>query len=444
MLRRLTGRSDGARAQKGQKRLEEEEKKRKEEERKRVQEAKERELRQKEAERVEQEERKAREKNERERHEEDQRRRGAIMDVVESTAQVVDFAQGTMGLVDRLEAHPAGKALKNTVISNEPPPDRELNIQRLRTFKPQNDFAKMSLHDVPPVELSREFIEFPITDAMTRTQFEELKDYILISDVFFHYVPMDSFYSRSAPVIFQINDFRKVDNTCMRRYPLSNTGGYNILMSLDYCVAKKDLHHLSYSVSTSLNTFRKGASWGAVKVVLTLSHMDFPVKSNIQETMGVLHLADSDLQEYISDPRHSDGVITPQALNLLRGHYKRGEIENINLPRDDSMEVNTAKTVLGEDNGSVDVRDLMYEMKQKALTRAREGTHMDGHISKKSSMKKHKRVETVSSISDDDELKDPPEVEVGSQTVESHSDDTMEMPKRSDSPPRGVRAVNFG
>jgi len=376
--------------------------------------------------------------------EENERRRGAIMDVAESSAQVVDFSQGTMGLVDRLEAHPAGKMLKNTVISNEPPPDRELNIMRLRTFKPQNDFAKMTLHDVPPVELMSEFAEFPITQAMTDTQFNELKDYILVSDVFFHFIPMDSFYSKSSPVTFQINDFRKIDNTCMRRYPLSNTGGYNILMSLDYCVAKKDLHHLSYSVSTTLNTFRKGASWGAVKVVLTVSHMDFPVKSNIQETMGVLHLADSDLKEYISDPRHSDGYITPQALNLLRSHYKRGEIENINKPRDDKVEINTAQTVVGGGEQSTDVRDLMFNMRNAALEQERQRNAHSMPVKSALRSSGHRRVNTVD---DDDSMNGAnnlADVPVGYDPTDNESEETVEMPRRQDSPPRGVRGVSFG
>jgi hypothetical protein len=401
------------------------------------------------------------EKRERERmkgeKDEKERRRGAIMDVTESSAQVVDFSQGTMGLVDRLEAHPAGKMLKNTVISNEPPPDRELNIQRLRTFKPQNDFAKLSLHEIPPIELTEEFSEFPITSAMTSSQFNDLKNYVLVSDIFFHYIPLDSFYSRSAPVHFQVNDFRKVDNTCMRQYPLSHTGGYNVLMTLDYCVAKRDLHHLSYSVSTSLNSFRKGVIWGSVKVVLTLSHMDFPVKSNITETMGVLHLSDSDLREFISDPRHSDGVITPQALTLLRQHYKRGEIENINLPRDDKKEVNVAMTTIGGGDEHVDVRDLMSGMRGRALSGrpllsqieppSANSSSPDSTPRKKSSMKKNIMKRPMSPFSedanDDDGLANLQEIEFGEDNDGNSSSTIDSIPRRPDTPQKGVRAISF-
>jgi len=405
--------------------------------------------------------------------EEFMRRKGAIMNNTEMTSEKVDFSMGTMGLVDRLEAHPAGKLLKNVVISNEPPPDRELNIQRLRRYKPQNDFAKMTLSDVPLIELNSEFLEFPITDAMTSDQFSKLKNFVLVSDVFFHFIPMDSFFSVSSPVMFQINDFRKVDNTRMRDYPLTHSGGYNILMSLDYCVAKKDMHHLSLSVSTSLNSFRKGTIWGAIKVILTLSHMDFPVKSNIQETMGVLHLADSDLQEYISDPRSSDGVITPQALMLLRQHYKRGEIENINAPRDDKKEVNVAATVVGEDIGSVNARDLLSGMRQNYLEKERERVQIQNapapHAPLKSALSKGKRAmqqrgsdsseegtpsgaqhpsrrraryPPPPSVSDDG-LSNLPDIPVGMDPMESDDDGTIDLPRRPDTPKGRMSAVNF-
>jgi len=380
------------------------------------------------------------------------------MDMTEQGGEKIDFTMGRMCLVDKLEAHPAGKMLKNVVISNEPPPDRELNIHRLRRFKPQNDFSKLTLSEVPEFDLSEEFMEFSIVEAMTSSQFSQLKPYVLVSDVFIHYIPLDSFYSVSSPVIFRLNDFRKVDDTCMREYPLTHSGGYNILMTLDYCVAKKDLHHLSLSISTSLSSFRKGSSWGAAKVLLTISHMDFPVKANIQETMGVLHLADSDLNEFISDPRSSDGVITPHALTLLRGHYKRGEIENVNLPRDDKKEVNLAKTLIDEDIESVNVRDLMSDMREQALRRERERSMpkpseptktSSGGTSLKSAMKKTSSPPKPTSIEDDNELdmnslEDLEEVEVGESRSNNDSEEIFDLPRRPSTPPRNLRSVNFG
>jgi len=371
------------------------------------------------------------------------RRRGMVMDKTEQGGGKIDFTQGTMGLVDRLEAHRAGTLLKNVVISNEPPPDRELNVNRLRRFKPQNDFSKLTLGEVPAFNLTDEFMEFSIVDAMTSDQLSSLKDYVLVSDVFIHYVPLDSFYSISAPVLFQLNDFRKVDNTCMRQFPLTHSASYNILMTLDYCVSKRDLHHLSLSISTSLNSFRKGVSWGSAKVILTISHMDFPVKANIQETMGVLHLADSDLQEFVSDPRSSDGVITPQALSLLRGHYKRGEVENINLPRDDSKQVNTAKTIVDNYDPSVDARDIMSELRKTALMSARDE---DKPKPRKSSMKKTSRYRNESStvVNDDsDDLGNLEEINIGDSFSNEESEESIELPRTTSPMPKRMSSVNF-
>lgn len=372
------------------------------------------------------------------------RRKGMVMDKVEQNSEKYDISMGTMGLVDRLEAHPAGKLLKNVVISNEPPPDRELNVTRLRRYKPQNDFSKLTLGDIPAFKLSEEYLDFPITDAMTQVQYDQLKQYVLVSDVFIHYVPLDSFFSVSSPVTIQLNDFRKVDNTVMREYPLTHSGGYNILMTLDYCVAKEDLKHLTLSISTSLASFRKGAAWASVKVLLTVSHMDFPVKANIQETMGVLHLADSDLADYISDPRSSDGVITPQAFSLLKNHYKRGEIENINLPRDDKKEVNVAKTAIGDTQSSTDVRDIMASMREQHLLKQREENNrtptkpsIKRNFSSPSSEGRQSRV----SDDDDDSMNELKPEDSGSHVG---SDTTFELPRNDKKEPRSMRSVNFG
>jgi len=308
----------------------------------------------------------------REKMDEYERRRGYVMDKTEISNEKIDFTQGSMGLVDRMECHQAGSFLKNVVISNRPPPDREVNLARLRTYQPGNDIKKLSLGDIQPIDLSDKYVEFPITNAMTTEQLNGLKPYCLVSDVFIHYVPLDTFFTTSAPVIFCLNDFRKFEDTSIRMYPLTHSGGYNILFSLDFCVRKEDLHCLSLSISTGLSTFRPGMTWGTVKIVVTLTHMDFPVKANMQETMGVLHMADSDLKEYISDPRSSDGVITPQALKLLKQFYARGDIENVMKPKDDTKEVNTARTEFVKNDLSVDVRDLMSTMRENALKTQRE------------------------------------------------------------------------
>jgi len=403
----------------------------------------------KEQERMENEHRKVIQQDENEERkaweEEKNRRRGEIMDKTEMSSEKVDFTQGTMGLVDRLEAHRAGTYLKNVVISNRPPPDRDLNLARLRTYQPQNDMSKISLSDIEPIKLNSEFMEMPITDAMTPDQFRSLKDYCLVSDVFVHYIPLDTFFSRSSPVMFNLNDFRKVEDNVVRHFPLTHSGGYNILFTLDYCVAKEDLKYLSLTISTSLNTFRKGVTWATCKVVVTLTHMDFPIKANIQETMGVLHMADSDLKDFISDPRSSDGVITPEALRLMKGAHKRGEVENIMASKDDRKDVNSEPTVYNPGDGSVNVRDMLAGMREDALKRKGKTPAKMPSAMKKRESKEEELVKTEEKGEEEEgaysSLKD---IEVGERDSDMSENDTESL-TRPFSPPQGNhRALRFG
>jgi len=384
----------------------------------------------------------AKEKAERE-DQELMRRRGDIMDRTEMGSSKLEMKQDPMGLVDRIEAHQAGTFMKNVVISNKPPPDRELNLARLRTYKPQNDMAKMSLMDIESFDLTDELTEFPITHAISQSQLQQLKRYCLVSDVFVHYVPLDTFFSVSSPVNFFLNDFRKVEDTVVRYYPLTHSGGYNILFSLDYCVRSQDLDQLSLSISTSLSSFRKGVAWASVKVIITLTHMDFPVKANMQETMGVLHLADSDLQDYIADPRGSDGVITPEALKLLKQAYNRGDIENVIKSKDDTRAVNQARTEFAKMDPAIPASNLLRSLRENALEKEREQA-----LVRREPIKSAMKPVSPQAIEEEREREKnfvvPGEEVEPFESLSQNSDEgTIEIP-RTGTPPRGNKAVNFG
>jgi len=304
---------------------------------------------------------------------EKQRQMDEVIGKTEVSTNRVDFQHGVMGLVDRMEAHPAGKLFGGAVVSNKPPPDRSLTLSKLRTYQAPNDMSRLVLGDIDPIDLKGNVVDISLTEAMSPRQFKDLKPYCLVSDVFIHYIPMDTFYTMSFPVDFYLNDFRKVEDNTVRHYPLSHSVGYNLLFTLDYCVRKEDLKLLTLAISSGINTFRPGIAWGTVKIVVSLISMDFPIKANMQKTLGVMHLADSDLQDFVSDPRRSDGVLTPESLKLLKSFYKRGDIENILQPLDDTKGVNTAATVMNHVGPESDVADLMRDMREEALRRAREG-----------------------------------------------------------------------
>lgn len=297
--------------------------------------------------------------------------RGEVLERTEMSQLRVDITQPTMDMVGRLESHRAGTYLKSAVISNKAPPQRELNLSRLRTFKALNEFSRLTLDDIEPFDLIGDFCSIPITSAISPEYLATAQPYVLVSDIFLHYIPLDTFFSTAYTVDVFINDFRKTENVAVRHFTLSNTGGYNILFSLDFCVRTVDLKHIVLTISTSMASFKKSIAWASVKTNIALTFMDFPIKSNMQDTMGVLHLSDSDLTEYISDPRHSDGVITPESLRLLRLSHLRGDIEKVNQNVEDRKEVNQAKTVFTPHDGAVEVGDLMRSLRAKALEEER-------------------------------------------------------------------------
>jgi hypothetical protein len=374
---------------------------------------------------------------------ETERRRGEVMERTEVSQTKVDFTQGSMCLVDKLEAHQAGTLMKYVVISNPAPPDREINLSRLRTYKAKNDIARVGLDRIEPFDLCKNYTDLSLINAIPFDALKSMKPYCLVSDIFIHYVPMDTFYTEAQTVDFFINDFRRVRNTAVRHYQLTHSAGYNVLFSLDYCMRTSDLKYLTLSISTNLDAFREGIAWGCVKVLISLMHLDFPIKANMQETMGVMHMSDSDLKEFISDPRGSDGVITNEALKMLKDSYQREEIENITKPRNDTKDINREATVVNMHNQSMAASEVIRNLRQNALALERQRNELprsspDGPTPK--SILKSAQTE-----SDMEELMIPLEGEMRPEDSQSNadSDPTIELPTLQ-SPPSTRKAVNFG
>lgn len=377
-----------------------------------------------------------------EEEDEHMKRKGEVMERTEMSQVRVDITQPTMCLVDRFESHRAGTYMKNVVISNKAPPERELNLSRLRTYKAENEYARISLNDIEPFDLMSEFVDLPIIRALPDGILTDQKPYVLVSDIFIHYMPMDTFFSTSFVVDFFINDFRKTENVAVRHFPLSHTGGYNVLFSLDYCVRTVDLKYLTLSISTSLNSFKKNVAWASVKTNISLTFMDFPIKTSMQETMGVLHLSDSDLQDFISDPRHSDGVITPEAFKLLKQAHKRGDIEKMNQNVDDRKEMNQAKTTFEKQDGTVAVADLMRDMREDALKKQREQNQGTSVKSIPSAMKKSPKSKPMSPPAPSVKDESDEDISPGDSLSQVSDDGTIDLPRN---PPVGQkRTVNFG
>jgi len=137
-------------------------------------------------------------------------------------------------------------------------------------------------------------------------------------------------------------------------------------------------------------------------------------------------------------------VITPQALNLLRGHYKRKEIENVNLPRDDKKEVNVAKTTIGSSEEAFSARDIMEDLRTQALIREREKSQIGPS---KSSMRKPSsppRPMSPTVEDDDDGMEDLDEPGIDDSFSANGSEGTVEIPRREEPMKGNMRSVNFG
>lgn len=251
------------------------------------------------------------------------------------------------GFADKLDSHQRGASVKYAVIGNPPSAARDGFMSRLRGYKPQTSTSAQSLQDIPAIRLIGDATAFPLSDATAWAAPQKGKDFVLIDSILVHFIPLDSFINDKCVVTVQINDFRKSVATVVRSARVDSTMGYNILFTLDYCIEVQDMSRMSISFACPGLDFEEGISWGTVKLVAQLSYMSFPKRMPFIETMGCCIMSDTDLNDFEFDPRELDLVLTPLALDKLRSAMKRGEIENLTLPRDDGFEISTARTVLG-------------------------------------------------------------------------------------------------
>jgi len=114
-----------------------------------------------------------------------------------------------------------------------------------------------------------------------------------------------------------------------------------------------------------------------------LDFFEIARRANIRETMAVIQWADSDLLDYVADPRFVDVVITNESLRLQRQLHKSGDIENTYEPGNDTKEMMTAATIIGmsgdPEEGSVQGRiNLMkasyFEQEQERMRKMNEST----------------------------------------------------------------------
>lgn len=307
---------------------------------------------------------------------EQSRRKGEVMKNAPVNDIRHNFASEEDSLEDKLMRHRTGSYFKYATIVTAPPPDRSRLLERMRNFKAVNDYQHRSLDDLPAIDLKGNYCEFQLSQALQTVGRQPLPPYTLVSEVLVHYVPMDTFFALQCPAVFQINDFRKVQDTVVREYELTDKGSYNILFCLDYSVRTEDVGDLVLSVACNQKLFREGIAWGTMKVVIRMTHLQFPIKANLQETIGVTLWAHSDLEDYISNPFKQSGLITGEALSELKKAFKRGDIEDLVTPSDNKRQLNAARTVVGESSRDVPVDSIMEIMKTKALaeTKANLGT----------------------------------------------------------------------
>lgn len=262
------------------------------------------------------------------------------------------FPEFSMTLKDRIQSHRGGSLFKYAVISSKPPKNAGVILDRLRTFKPPIQHEMIRIDDLPPLLLKDDYLKVDLSRSLQSIRQRSSLPFCMITDVFIHYVPLSSFYSKGSTLNVEIIDNRILEESVVRRASVTRNASYNILMSLDYCIETKDLGLIDLSFTTHNSQFKKGLSWGMAKILVGLNFFDVAQRFNIQETLAVIQWSESDLQDFVTDPKFTDVVITPEALKQLKERFRAGEIEDLTNPRDDEMIVNTAATIIGQSGGS--------------------------------------------------------------------------------------------
>jgi len=297
-------------------------------------------------------------------------------DVVKRGMDDTCFASGMptehQGLADKLDSHQSGTLFKYAVIANKPSEERKGLLSKLRSYKPQTRVKALTLNDIPAIRLIGDCTELSLSQVLDPELLKEEGDFVLIDCVLVHFVPLDSFANDKSVVTIQINDFRKIANTTVRTARVDNTMGYNILFFLDYCIEKRDFNRMTLSFTCGTKEFQEGVAWGTAKVVVQLQFLSFPRRMPLLDTMGVVLLSDTDLQEFECDPRDIDLVLTPEVIRRLKQAKSRGEIENRTVAQDDLKPIVTARTILGEDYQESEVGSMVSKMKEVALLNERQ------------------------------------------------------------------------
>jgi hypothetical protein len=298
-------------------------------------------------------------------------RLGDIRKTMEEEHIASGVSKNKVSMADKLDSHKAGTPFKYAVIGNAPSEERKGVISRLKTYKAPAKSSNVNLSDIPAIRLTNDAVEFSMVDALKGTNVSSRESYCLIDSVLIHFVPLDSFLEDKSVVTVQMNDFRKTTNSAIRVARVDNTMAYNVLFCLDYCVETRDLSKMTLSFACPQKNFQEGISWGAVKVIAQVAFMSFPRRMPVIETLAVAIFADTDLQDYDWDPREFDAVLGPQALKGMKGAHKRGEIENLTIPRDDEVSHTVTRTIMGNSLEEESPESAITSMKQAALARGR-------------------------------------------------------------------------
>jgi hypothetical protein len=363
------------------------------------------------------------------------------------------FASGVtkdkVAMADKLDSHKAGTNFKYAVIGSAPSDERTGIMSRLRTYKAPSKVSNHTLSDIPAIRLFGDAVEFPMTDALKITGGGDKGSYCLIDSVLIHFVPLDSFLNDKSVITIQLNDFRKISATTVRVARVDNTMAYNLLFSLDFCVESRDLDKMTLSFACPQKDFQEGVAWGAVKVVAQVAFLSFPKRLPVIETIAVAIFADTDLLEYEWDPREIDAVLTPQALKGLREAHRRGEVENLTLPRDDKIDNAMARTVVGKTLEDSSAEEAIMTMKQAAL-RAQRPVRMPEQTSHNPNGTTMTKMPLKSALKQGFKMDAGEEEEVDGSVEELSPDDSHSMQGSADdlsdagmSPAKGKRIARF-
>jgi hypothetical protein len=188
------------------------------------------------------------------------------------------------------------------------------------------------VNKLPVINLKERETLFPLSDALSESQWNKLDDWITVYELFVSFCPAQSFYHEHSRVFFRIRDSRFQHDTVVKETEAWNNAVVNTYMSLDYSIHKSNIGCLVFEISNPTSALKEEVVWGSLSLQISLKQSKTAVPSSIIPVTGVVSLHSSALSRPATNPNHLDLTFNPNNLKELSSMKKRGLIKDLSRP----------------------------------------------------------------------------------------------------------------